>query len=113
LTSLESAERTRPDKINSAPRRTVRLDFDQVTAESTNTPPVNDDTPKSPASDRVLRLAEHAVGDMAPTLRLAFLMLTTFAAVVVLVGVTLGFGGAVAGALLGTAALYLVTRGTG
>lgn len=60
--------------------------------------------------DRVLRIAEHAIGGWASTLRAAFLLMGLFVAVVVLVGVTLGFGGALAGAVLGGIALYRVGR---
>jgi hypothetical protein len=62
--------------------------------------------------DRVLRLAEHAIGEWAPTLRAAFLMMAAFVGVVVLVGVTLGFVGALVGALVSGVALYLVGRST-
>jgi hypothetical protein len=60
--------------------------------------------------DRVLRIAEHAIGGWASTLRAAFLMMAIFVGVVVLVGVTLGFGGALVGALLSGIALYRVGR---
>ena len=57
--------------------------------------------------DRFLRIAEHAIGGWAPTLRAAFLMMAAF---VVLVGVVLGFGGALVGASVSGVALYLVGR---
>ncbi|GAB1509669.1 hypothetical protein [Actinophytocola sp. KF-1] len=60
--------------------------------------------------DRVLRFAEHAIGGWAPTLRAAFLMMAAFVGFVVLVGVVLGFGGALVGALVSGVALYLVGR---
>jgi hypothetical protein len=62
--------------------------------------------------DHVLRFAEHAIGGWASTLRAAFLMMAVFVAVVVLVGVTLGFGGALVGALVSGIALYRVGRST-
>jgi len=62
--------------------------------------------------DRVLRIAEHAIGGWAPTLRAAFLMMATFVGVVVVVGITLGFAGALVGALVSGIALYLVGRST-
>ena len=60
--------------------------------------------------DHVLRLAEHAIGGWARTLRAAFLMMSVFVGVVVLVGITLGFGGALVGALVSAIALYRVGR---
>jgi hypothetical protein len=60
--------------------------------------------------DRVLRFAEHAIGGWAPTLRAAFLMMSVFVGVVVLVGITLGFEGALVGALVSGIALYRVGR---
>lgn len=62
--------------------------------------------------DRVLRIAEYAIGGWAPTLRAAFLILAIFVAVVVVVGITLGFGGALVGALVSGIALYRVGRST-
>ena len=62
--------------------------------------------------DRALRMAEHAVGGWAMTLRAAFLMMAIFVAVVVVVGIVLSFGGALAGALVSGIALYLVGRST-
>lgn len=62
--------------------------------------------------DRALRIAEHAIGGWATTLRAAFLMIAIFVAIVVLVGIVLSFGGALAGALVSGIALYLVGRST-
>jgi hypothetical protein len=62
--------------------------------------------------DRALRIAEHAIGGWATTLRAAFLMMAIFVAIVVLVGIVLSFGGALAGALVSGVALYLVGRST-
>ncbi|MFC4858660.1 hypothetical protein [Actinophytocola glycyrrhizae] len=62
--------------------------------------------------DRVLRYAEHAIGGWAPTLRAAFLMMTVLVGAVVLVGITLGFPGALVGALVSGVALYRVGRST-
>lgn len=62
--------------------------------------------------DRALRFAEHAIGGWATTLRAAFLMMAIFVAIVVLVGIVLSFGGALAGALVSGVALYLVGRST-
>lgn len=60
--------------------------------------------------DRFLRFAEHAIGGWASTLRAAFLMMSIFVGVVVVVGITLGFGGALVGALVSGIALYRVGR---
>jgi len=62
--------------------------------------------------DRVLRIAEHVIGGWATTLRGAFLMMAFFVAVVVLVGIVLSAGGALAGAVVSGIALYLVGRST-
>lgn len=62
--------------------------------------------------DRVLRFAEHAIGGWASTLRAAFLMMVIFVGVVVLVGITLGFAGALVGALVSGVALYRIGRST-
>lgn len=62
--------------------------------------------------DRALRIAERVIGGWAATLRGAFLMMAIFVAIVVLVGIVLSFGGALAGALVSGIALYLVGRST-
>lgn len=84
LSSLESAAPPRPDKIKNLRYLLIR--------------------------DRALRIAEHAIGGWASTLRAAFLMVAIFFGVVVLVGITLGFCGAIVGALLSGIALYRVGR---
>ncbi len=97
------------DKIN-IERRTVHLNFapppDPAAAPSAR----DARTPAAAARDRWLRTAERLVGGWAPTLRAALLMLVTFVGVVVLVGVTLGFGGALTGALVSGVTLYAVGR---
>jgi len=84
VSQSKSAAATRPDKIKNVRYLLIR--------------------------DRGLRIAEHAIGGWATTLRAAFLMMAVFIAIVVLVGVVLGFGGALVGALVSGVALYLVGR---
>jgi hypothetical protein len=86
LSSARAAAPSRPDKIRNLRYLLVR--------------------------DRALRLAEHAIGGWASTLRAALLMMATFVAVVVLVGIVLGFEGALAGAVVSGIALYRVGRST-
>ena len=92
-------------------RRTVRLAAD-VEPEQSETP-----APRRPAShalrpvlrDRVLRAAERAVGDWAPTLREALVRVLVFAAVLVALGVTLGAAVAAVGAAAGCV-MFLIGR---
>jgi len=107
--SLGPAGASGPDKINK--RRAVRLD---VTVEQPAATTVARTTCDQPAvgRDRWLRLAERAIGDWGHTLRTAFLVVTAFAGAVVLVGVAFGFSGALLGAILGAAVLYLLGRPT-
>ena len=96
-------------------RRTVRLAAD-VEPEAAEAP-----APRRPAShalrpalrDRVLRVAERAVGDWAPTLREALVRVLVFAVVLVALGVTLGVWVAAAGAAVGFVTFLIGRRRAG
>jgi hypothetical protein len=92
-------------------RRTVKLATD-VVPEPSATP-----ASRRPAThalrpalrDRVLRVAERAVGDWAPTLREALVRVVVFAVVLMVLGVVLGAEVAVAGAAVGLL-MFLIGR---
>jgi len=96
-------------------RRTVRLAADIEPEPSTNL------APRRPAThalrpamrDRVLRVAERAVGDWAPTLREALVRVLVFAVVLVALGLTLGAEVAAAGAVVGFVMFLIGRRRTG
>jgi hypothetical protein len=108
-------EEERPADLERPARRTVRLAAD-VEPELSGTP-----APRRPAShalrpalrDRVLRVAERAVGDWAPTLREALVRVLVFAVVLVALGVVFGVEVAAAGAAVGFVMFLIGRRRTG
>lgn len=97
----------------STTRRTIQLD-ELVDAEPEQEPvPAPRATFTAPRpTDRLLRLAELAVGDWAPTLRDALLRTLIFAVILVALGVALGLEFAIAGGVVGLVA-FLVGRRRG
>jgi hypothetical protein len=93
-------------------RRTVRLTTpddsqpDPATVSQTRRVPA---MPRLSLKDRLLRVAELAVGDWAPTLREALLRVLVFAVVLVAVGIAFGPAIAVLGAVVGFL-MFLVSR---
>jgi hypothetical protein len=94
-------------------RRSVRLPVPDVDArpEPSTAPQVRrvPVPPRAALKDRLLRVAELAVGDWAPTLREALLRVLLFAVVLVALGIAFGAGVAVAGAAVGFV-MFLVGR---
>jgi hypothetical protein len=89
-------------------RRTVRFTVSEEPerrAELVRSAPM----PQAAMRDRLLRVAELVVGDLAPTLRVAMLRVLLFVVVLVVLGIALGGVVALLGAALGFA-MFLAAR---
>jgi hypothetical protein len=93
-------------------RRIVRLPVPEEPAQPAIPPARQFATPGTTVNDRLLRVAEHVVGDWAPTLREAALRVILFTLVLIAVGIAFGPGIALLGVVVG-ALTFLVGRAGG
>lgn len=108
---MTTPEDVKGDTDGGRARRPVRLAADDVPEPGDTSAPTRPATPAARPSprDRLLRGAEHVVGDWAPTLFDALVRALVFAVVLVVLGLTLGIELAVVTALVGVG-MFLTGR---
>ncbi|HEX6351657.1 hypothetical protein [Actinophytocola sp.] len=104
-------DKSRPTDPERQPksRRTVRFTVSEEPERPDDRQVRSAPVPQAAMRDRLLRMAELVVGDLAPTLRVALLRVLLFVVVLVVLGIALGVMVALLGAALGFA-MFLAAR---